>query len=101
MSDTHVRQAPTLEMLHTRRAEILNLAEQYGAFNVRIFGSVARREATSDSDVDFLVDFRPGTSIWDVVALWRQLGELLQCEVNVIGQEAPDDPFMQAALRDA
>lgn len=31
--------------------------QKHGAYNVQIFGSVARGEATEDSDVDFLVDY--------------------------------------------
>jgi len=53
-------QPPTLAMLRARRGEILALADQYGAYNVRVFGSVARGEATPTSDVDLLVNFSPG-----------------------------------------
>ena len=42
------------------REAILEIARTYGASNVRVFGSVARDEATPDSDVDFLVRFRRG-----------------------------------------
>jgi uncharacterized protein len=37
---------------------VKRVARAYGAYNLRIFGSVARREASNSSDVDFLVDFR-------------------------------------------
>jgi len=47
----------TLETLRReRRAEILKLAEQRGARNLRVFGSVARGEATDTSDLDLLVE---------------------------------------------
>jgi predicted nucleotidyltransferase len=42
--------------LRERRADILRLAEKYGARNVRVFGSVARGEARPDSDIDLLVE---------------------------------------------
>ncbi|MCY7277305.1 MAG: nucleotidyltransferase domain-containing protein [Phormidesmis sp. CAN_BIN44] len=45
------------ELLGDRRSQILTLAEKHGAYNVRVFGSVARGEATEDSDIDFLVDY--------------------------------------------
>ena len=48
----------------------LRLAAMHGATNVRVFGSVARGEAGPESDVDFLVDFQPDTSIWEVIGLW-------------------------------
>ena len=33
-----------------KRDEILTVADRYGITNVRVFGSVARREAREDSD---------------------------------------------------
>lgn len=45
------------ELLHERRSQILDIAQKHGAYNVRVFGSVARGEATENSDVDFLVDY--------------------------------------------
>lgn len=50
-----LKSPPTLEELYTRREEILALADRYGAYNVRVFGSVARGDAISDSDVDLLI----------------------------------------------
>ena len=46
---------PTKEDIFNRREEIIAVAKHYGASDLRIFGSVARDEATSSSDVDFLV----------------------------------------------
>lgn len=99
--DTSPSSTMTLEDLRARRTEILKLTKEHRACNVRVFGSVARGEARPGSDVDFLVDFESGATIWDAVALWRELGALLGCPVNVVGEEPPDDPFMRAALRDA
>lgn len=45
------------ELLASERSQILAIAEKHGAFNVRVFGSVARGEATPESDVDFLIDY--------------------------------------------
>lgn len=45
----------TLDDLRKRRDDILALAKQHGASHVRVFGSVARGDATHQSDVDFLV----------------------------------------------
>jgi hypothetical protein len=49
-------QPPTLEHLRAMRDEILRIAEQNGAANVRVFGSVARGDAIESSDLDILVD---------------------------------------------
>jgi hypothetical protein len=47
-------------LLNANRDEILRLAGQHGAGNVRLFGSAVRGEATAASDLDILVDFESG-----------------------------------------
>lgn len=99
---THIIESPiTMERLRERREEILQLARACGAIRVRVFGSVARGEATSESDVDFLVQFQQGASLWDAVGLWQDLSELLGCSVNVVSEGIPHDRFLDNALRDA
>jgi len=39
------------QVLQERREEILAIALKHGAFNVRVFGSVARGEETENSDI--------------------------------------------------
>ena len=72
------------QLLQAKRQQILALARQNGATNVRIFGSVARGEARLDSDIDFLVDLESGRSLLDLARLLRELQELLGCEVDIV-----------------
>ena len=44
------------ELLQEIREDTLRIATKRGATNVRVFGSVARGEADSESDIDLLVD---------------------------------------------
>ncbi len=94
---------PSLEVLRARRAEILQLAEQHGASNVRVFGSVARGEATTDSDIDLLVSARDGVTMFDLVGLWLDLQDLLGRNVSLVTDD--DHPrreqFMQTVRKDA
>jgi len=74
----------TLETLRAqRREEILRLAERRGAHNVRVFGSVARGEASEGSDLDLLVAWEPGRSLLDHAGLVQDLQELLGIKVHV------------------
>ncbi len=74
----------TLESLRAeKRDQILRLAKQHGAGSIRIFGSVARGEACETSDLDLLVDWEPGRSLLDHVALVQDLEELLGTRVHV------------------
>ncbi|MCT7955184.1 nucleotidyltransferase family protein [Laspinema palackyanum] len=69
--------------LQQRRDEILAIAQQHGAFNVRIFGSVARGEEREDSDIDFLVEMNSHCSLLDRIALIQDLEDLLHRKVDV------------------
>jgi predicted nucleotidyltransferase len=91
----------TLEDLRKRRADILRIAAQHGASNVRVVGSVARNEATPESDVDLLMTIPPQQSVFDLVGLWLDLQELLSCAVSIIPDSAPNEAFMQSVLEDA
>ncbi len=81
--------SPTLGQLRGRRQEILRVAEQRGAHNVRVFGSVARGEATPASDVDLLVDFEPARTVLDLSELILDLQELLDRRVDVLEIRRP------------
>jgi predicted nucleotidyltransferase len=67
-----------------KRAAILRLAEKHGGRNVRVFGSVARGDAGPDSDIDFLVDFDAGRTLFDLIGLRLDLEELLGTAVDVV-----------------
>jgi predicted nucleotidyltransferase len=74
--------------LLSKRKQILRLAQRYGASNVRIFGSVARGEATPESDIDFLVELAPNRSLLDLGGLLMELQDLLGCNVDVVTEKS-------------
>lgn len=92
---------PTLESLRAQRKEILALAEKYGAKNFRVFGSVARGEATPDSDIDFLVDFQSGLTLLKLSGLVRSLRELLGHRVEVASSAHLREEIREGILQDA
>ena len=71
-----------------KRDEILRLAHQRGAHNVRVFGSVARGEDTEASDVDILIELDSDRSLLDRIALMHDLEDLLGCKVDVANDKA-------------
>jgi predicted nucleotidyltransferase len=71
-------------ILKLKRDEILRIAAQRGAHNLRIFGSVARGTASTDSDIDFLVDMEAGRSLFDLGGLLSDLQALLGRPVDVV-----------------
>jgi predicted nucleotidyltransferase len=96
MSET-ITTPPTLAELRACRDEILRLADRHGAFNVRVFGSVARGEATGDSDIDLLVSARADVSVFDLVGLWLDLQDLLGHNVSLVTDD--DHPRKERFLR--
>ena len=72
------------DLLQSKRQEIMQIAARNGAYNVRMFGSVARGEARPDSDVDFLVNLEANRSLLDLARLLRELQTLLKCPVDVV-----------------
>jgi len=73
----------TKEDIRKRRDEITSLAARYGAHDIRIFGSVARGDATEESDVDFLVRLDPDRSLFDLGGLLMDLRDLLGIKVDI------------------
>jgi uncharacterized protein len=84
-----------------KREEILNTARQYGAGNVRIFGSVARGETDSESDLDLLVDMEPGRSLMDLGGLWYDLNDLLGIKVDVFTETTLKQRVRERAVKEA
>jgi len=76
------------ELLSERRQQILAIAAKYGAYNVRVFGSVARGMADETSDVDFLVDLEEGRSLFDLGGLLMDLQDMLERKVDVVTEKA-------------
>ncbi len=89
------------QLLGDKRQDILRLAAQHGATNVRIFGSLARGEARPDSDVDILITLEPERSLLDLVALKQSLEDLLNCKVDVVTEAAVSPYIRPQVLRDA
>jgi predicted nucleotidyltransferase/DNA-binding XRE family transcriptional regulator len=83
--------------LRQRRLALIAAAESYGASNLRVFGSVARGEDGPDSDVDLLVDLAPGTGLFGLAKLERELAEILHVDVDL----APADSLKPRVRVDA
>ncbi|BDA70974.1 hypothetical protein CAL7716_051400 [Calothrix sp. PCC 7716] len=89
------------EIIQAKREEILQIAAKYGAYNIRIFGSVARHEADINSDVDFLVEMAPECSLFDLGGLLMELQEILGCEVDVVTEKGLRQRIRERVLSEA
>ena len=89
------------ETVRGRRQEILEIAARHGAHDVRIFGSVARGQATESSDLDLIVRFDPGRSLIDHGRLIDELEQLLGVKVDVVSERGMRDRFRQRVTTEA
>ena len=89
------------EILRDKRDDILRTAAQYGATNVRVFGSVARGEANADSDIDLLVTFEPGRSLMDHAGLQIELERLVGIRVEVASDKGLKSRIRNHVLAEA
>ena len=77
------------QQVREKRNAIAEIAAKHGAFNVRIFGSVARGEETENSDIDFLIDYDLAKiSPWFPMGLIEDLENLLKCKVDVVAAKS-------------
>jgi predicted nucleotidyltransferase len=88
-------------ILKRQRKEILVTAKRHGAYNVRVFGSVARGDARPDSDVDLLVNLESGRSLLDLARLLRELESQLGCKVDIVTEAGLRPRIRQEVLREA
>jgi predicted nucleotidyltransferase len=92
---------PLQELVRARREDILCVASCHGAYNVRIFGSVARGDTDERSDIDFLVDMKTGYSLFDLGGLLVALEDLLGCSVDVVTEKGLRDRIRNRVLQEA
>ncbi|BAH50509.1 hypothetical protein ROP_22620 [Rhodococcus opacus B4] len=73
-------------VLTAHRDEVRRVFTKYGAFDVQLFGSVARGDAGADSDIDLLVsiDAPDYEQVVSMLGLADELSELLGTKVDVV-----------------
>jgi uncharacterized protein len=91
----------TSQFLLSKRQEIMQIASRNGAYNVRVFGSVARGEARPESDVDFLVNLEANRSLLDLARMLRELQTLLDCPVDVVTEAGLRPRLRSQVLKEA
>jgi predicted nucleotidyltransferase len=89
------------ELIQGKRQEILTIALKHGAYNVRLFGSVARGEADEKSDVDVLVELEPDRSLLGLGGILADLENLLNCKVDVVTEKGLKSRIRDRVLQEA
>jgi len=77
-----------LDTIHAKRDEIHSIAKKHKAEKLWVFGSVARREETPESDIDFLVEFDNDATLLDHGRLYNALTAIFNRGVDVVDRGA-------------
>lgn len=90
-----------------KRDEVLSLVathredlQRLGVKRLNLFGSVARDEARSDSDVDFLVEFSIEAGLFDLFRVQHYLEDLLECQIDLGTEDALKEHLRAPVMRD-
>jgi uncharacterized protein len=75
--------------------------ERLGVKSLALFGSTARNEATSTSDVDILVEFNRSVGLFEFVRLKILLEEMLNRKVDLVTQDALHPALRERILNEA
>ncbi len=79
----------------------MRVTAKYGAYNVRVFGSVAPGERGQESDLDLLVRFDRGVTLLHRAALIRELEALLESKVDVVSDKGLRPKLRERVLAEA
>jgi predicted nucleotidyltransferase len=88
-------------IVESKRNQINEFVDHHNGRAVALFGSVARGDNTPESDIDFLVEFDKGSSLFDLMDLQEALPELLGVPVDVVsvgGLKDRDDHIRREAV---
>ena len=73
-----------LDTIRHHRLKLLRVAEEHGARNLRVFGSVARGTESAASDLDLLVELDTDRSLFDLVGLHLAIEDIVAVMVDVV-----------------
>jgi len=91
------------EIIAAHREDLYESLDRHAASNPRIFGSIARGDATTGSDIDIIVDLLPdrGNPLMRVAGLSEEFRRILGRDVDVVAADLLREPVAESALGDA
>jgi predicted nucleotidyltransferase len=85
--------------LHNKRT--VDLLKRYHVKTLSLFGSIARGEASDESDVDLLVTFSKPTSLLQMVSFERELSMLLKRKVDLVTEYSVSQYLRKQILKES
>lgn len=89
---------PLRERVTASKRELTGIVHRFGGRNPRLFGSVARGEDGPTSDVDLMVDLRPGLGIFALMRMQDAAEQLLGVRVDLVDAAGMSDDIVRDAV---
>jgi predicted nucleotidyltransferase len=80
--------------------KIVDYLIKYDPLKIGIFGSYARGEATEQSDIDILVEFKKQITLFDLGQIKYDLTELLNRQVDIVTERAINKRIKEYVYKD-
>jgi len=89
------------EVIQKLTKNLSTLREHYNVSELSIFGSVARNQATTSSDIDLLIDFSKTPGLFTYIELKHQLEDLLGAPVDLVTRKALKPQMRETIISEA
>lgn len=90
-----------LDLVREHAVELRERLGALGVVDIRVFGSVARREETETSDIDLLVDLEPGVGAFALLQMRSEAETILGRHVDIVPAEGLKPDTVDRVTRDA
>ncbi|HET8808925.1 MAG TPA: nucleotidyltransferase family protein [Flavobacteriaceae bacterium] len=79
---------------------IINAMKPFNPIKIGVFGSVAKNEATDNSDIDILYDFKDTIGLFKLIRLQQELQEKLNKKVDLVSEKYINPKLKPHILKD-
>lgn len=86
--------------ISTITAQSVPILKQYGIKKAAVFGSYVHGDASAKSDIDMLVDFPKGKSLFDFIGLQFRLEAVMKKKVDLVTFTGLKSRIRDAVLKD-
>ncbi len=91
----------TIDILHAKREDVLEVAQRHGVTSIRVFGSVARGDESAESDIDLLITTGANISPWFPAGLIIELEQLLGRHIDIVTESGLNPLLRDQVLTEA
>lgn len=89
------------EVVSILKREVMNIKDRFAVRRMGLFGSVVRKEASDQSDIDILIEFDPeSVSYWKYLDLEQYLQSLFLRKVEIVSTDGVSPYIMPYISRD-